>query len=100
MATKRRRQAHRERRDSMRRILARVLVCEAQVPFVRGGAESLVRELVSQLRIHGHETDLVSIPFKWYPKEELFAHAAAWRLVDLSESTGRSVDRVIATKFP
>lgn len=70
------------------------------MPFVRGGAESLVRELVTQLRIHGHETDLVSIPFKWYPKEELFAHAAAWRLVDLSESAGRSVDRVIATKFP
>jgi glycosyltransferase involved in cell wall biosynthesis len=80
--------------------LARILVCEAQVPFVRGGAESLVRELVAQLRAHGHETDLVSVPFKWYPKEELFAHAAAWRLLDLSESTGRSVDRVIATKFP
>ena len=28
-----------------------VLVCEAQVPFVRGGAEALVRELEEELGI-------------------------------------------------
>ena len=33
-----------------------ILVCEAQVPFVHGGAEYHVRELVSQLRAHGHAT--------------------------------------------
>lgn len=84
----------------MRPVLARILVCEAQVPFVRGGAEALVRELVTELRRHGHEAELVSVPFKWYPSAELFAHAAAWRLLDLSESTGQPIDLVIATKFP
>jgi glycosyltransferase involved in cell wall biosynthesis len=78
----------------------RILVCEAQVPFVHGGAEFLVRELVRELRAHGHQADLVSVPFKWYPKEELLPHAAAWRLLDLSESSGRPVDLVIASKFP
>lgn len=78
----------------------RILVCEAQVPFVRGGAESLVRELVGQFRAHGYDAELVSVPFKWYPPEELFSHAAAWRLLDLTESSGRPIDRVIATKFP
>ena len=34
-----------------------VLVCETQVPFVRGGAELLVRQLVDQLRMRGYETD-------------------------------------------
>ena len=87
-------------RDSIRPVLRRILVCEAQVPFVRGGAESLVRELVGQLRLHGYETDLVSVPFKWYPPEEILTHASAWRLLDLSESAGRPVDLVIATKFP
>ena len=77
-----------------------VLVCETQVPFVTGGAESHVRELVKHLRTAGYETDLVSVPFKWYPKEEILGHAAAWRLLDLSESNGRSVDLVIGTKFP
>jgi glycosyltransferase involved in cell wall biosynthesis len=77
-----------------------ILVCEAQVPFVHGGAEILVRELIRELRVRGHQAELVSVPFKWYPKEEILPHAAAWRLLDLSESNGRPVDLVIASKFP
>ena len=77
-----------------------VLVCEAQVPFVHGGAEVHVRQLVRELRTRGYTTELVSLPFKWYPKEEILPHAAAWRLLDLSESNGRPVDLVIGTKFP
>lgn len=77
-----------------------VLVCETQVPLVRGGAELLVRQLVAELRQRGFDTDRVSIPFKWYPKEELLPHAAAWGLLDLSESNGRPIDLLIATKFP
>jgi len=77
-----------------------VVVCEAQVPFVRGGAEYHVRELVRQLRLAGFDAERVSVPFKWYPKPEIAAHAAAWRLLDLSESNGRTIDLLIATKFP
>jgi glycosyltransferase involved in cell wall biosynthesis len=77
-----------------------VLVCEAQVPFVRGGAELLVRGLVEKLTRRGYRAERVSVPFKWYPKEELPAQAAAWRMIDLSESNGERVDAVIATKFP
>jgi glycosyltransferase involved in cell wall biosynthesis len=77
-----------------------VLVCETQVPLVRGGAEILVRQLVSELRKRGIATDRVSLPFKWYPKDEIIPHAAAWRMLDLSESNGRRIDLVITTKFP
>jgi glycosyltransferase involved in cell wall biosynthesis len=77
-----------------------VLVCEVQVPLVEGGAERLVRQLAHQLTVRGHTTGIVSVPFKWYPKEEILAHAAAWRLLDLSESNGRPIDTVITTKFP
>lgn len=77
-----------------------VVVCEAQVPFVHGGAELHVRKLVDQLRRHGYRAERVSIPFKWYPKDRLLTHAAAWRMVDLSESNGEPIDAVIATKFP
>lgn len=80
--------------------IQRVVVCEAQVPFVRGGAESHVRALVAELTARGFAAELVSLPFKWYPKEEILAHAAAWRLLDLSESNGQPIDLVIATKFP
>ena len=77
-----------------------IVVCEAQVPFVHGGAEVHVRELLRELRARGYDAELVSVPFKWYPKEEILPHAAAWRLLDLSESNGRPIDLVIATKFP
>jgi glycosyltransferase involved in cell wall biosynthesis len=77
-----------------------VLVCETQVPFVRGGAELLVEQLVAELRARGVVADRVSLPFKWYPKDEILPHAAAWRMLDLSESNGRPVDLVIGTKFP
>ena len=77
-----------------------ILVCEAQVPFVHGGAEIHVRELIRELRLRGYQAELVSVPFKWYPKEEILPHAASWRLLDLSESNGRPVDLVIASKFP
>jgi glycosyltransferase involved in cell wall biosynthesis len=77
-----------------------IVVCEAQVPFVHGGAEVHVRELMRELNAHGYQVELVSVPFKWYPKEEILPHAAAWRLLDLSESNGRPIDLVIASKFP
>jgi glycosyltransferase involved in cell wall biosynthesis len=77
-----------------------VLVCETQVPLVRGGAELLVRQLVTELSARGIAAERVSLPFKWYPKEEILPHAAAWRMLDLSESNGQPIDLIIATKFP
>jgi glycosyltransferase involved in cell wall biosynthesis len=78
----------------------RVAVCLPQVPFARGGAEILAESLVAQLRARGHDADLVTIPFKWYPEARVLSQALLWRLLDLEEAEGRPVDRVIATKFP
>src|SRR4029079_17879783 len=77
-----------------------VLVCEAQVPFVHGGAELLVRGLVDELTRRGYRAERVSVPFKRYPKDELLSCGAGWRMIDLSESNGTRIDAVIATKFP
>jgi glycosyltransferase involved in cell wall biosynthesis len=70
------------------------------VPFVRGGAELMAEDLVAALQARGHEADLVTIPFKWYPGARVLDQAFLWRLADLTEADGRSIDRVIATKFP
>jgi glycosyltransferase involved in cell wall biosynthesis len=78
----------------------RVVVAAPQVPFVRGGAELMADDLVCALRTRGHEAELVTIPFKWYPGSRVLDQAFLWRLVDLTESDGRPIDRVIATKFP
>jgi glycosyltransferase involved in cell wall biosynthesis len=80
--------------------VARILVCNAQVPFVSGGAERHADGLVRELRAAGHEAELVRLPFKWYPREEILASALAWRLLDVSEADGRRVDLVIPMKFP
>src|SRR5215204_2468195 len=78
----------------------RIAVCSPQVPFARGGAEILAERLAQELSERGHEADLVTIPFKWYPGATVLTNAALWRLVDLSEVEGRPVDLVIGTKFP
>ena len=78
----------------------RILILEAQVPFVHGGAEILVRELASALEARGHHAQVVSVPFTDSPKEEIFAGVEAWRLLDVSCAGGGPIDLVIATKFP
>lgn len=78
----------------------RVAVCSGQIPFVRGGAELLTETLAEQLRLHGHEAEIVQLPFRWYPKSEILKGYLAWRLINLDESEGRPIDRVVALKFP
>ncbi|MBA2461038.1 MAG: glycosyltransferase family 4 protein [Actinobacteria bacterium] len=78
----------------------RIAVCAPQVPFVRGGAEIFADTLVGELRARGHETELVTVPFKWYPGTRVLSQAFLWRLLDLEESEGRPIDLVVATKFP
>ena len=78
----------------------RILVCAAQVPFASGGAEALARNLVAQLRRRGHLAEIVALPFAWHPPQELFAHAAAWRMLNLRTAGPHDVDLVIASRFP
>ena len=78
----------------------RLAVCMPQVPFERGGTEIFADGLVQALREHGHETELVTVPYKWYPGEQVLTQAFLWRLLDLEEANGRPIDAVIATKFP
>lgn len=78
----------------------RILIATVQTPFVRGGAEILAEELLTALSAHGHETELCSIPFKWYPPQSIADHMVACRMLDLSEFNGTAVDLVIGLKFP
>ena len=78
----------------------RILIATIQVPFLRGGAELMAERLIEALIRHGHQAEIVSIPFKWYPPEQILDHMLACRLLDISESCGHKVDRVIGLKFP
>ena len=78
----------------------RIAVCRPQVPFARGGVEIFTDDLVAELAKRGHEADLVTVPFKWYPGERVLTQTFLWRLLDLEEADGRRIDLAIATKFP
>ena len=78
----------------------RIAVCRPQVPFARGGAEIFTDRLVDELRARGHEADVVSVPFKWYPGTRVLTQAFLWRMLDLDEADGQRIDLVVATKFP
>ena len=78
----------------------RVAVATAQVPFIRGGAEALADGLCAAIRAAGHEAEIVSMPFKWYPPAVIPQQLLAWQLLDLSESMGTRIDRLIGLKFP
>src|SRR5262249_23744859 len=77
-----------------------VAVATVQVPFVHGGAEIHASELLKALRSAGHRAELIAIPFKWYPPEQILHNMLACRLLDRTESNGLVVDRVIALRFP
>ncbi|HWE80805.1 MAG TPA: glycosyltransferase family 4 protein [Gaiellaceae bacterium] len=77
----------------------RIAVCRPQVPFVYGGAEIVADQLVAELRVRGHEAEIVSVPYAWEGASVL-DHALVWRLLDLTGSPGKPIDLAIATKFP
>lgn len=70
------------------------------VPFFTGGAEIHVESLRNRLNERGFHTEIVSIPFKWYPEHELWEQMLMWRTVDLSETNGEKIDLLIGTKWP
>lgn len=80
--------------------MKRIAICTVQVPFVRGGAETHVESLAQELRRRSFEVDIVSLPFRDYPRSQLLKSCLIWRLIDLTESNRLPVDLVIATKFP
>jgi len=77
-----------------------IAVCAAQVPFFHGGAEAHVQALIEQLKKRDYEVELINLPYKWYPHEQLLKSIEIWKMLDLSESNGKKIDLVIATKFP
>ena len=66
----------------------KIAIATVQVPFVTGGAEILTGMLKEELLKRGHQADIVTIPFKWYPNESLLNSMMLGRLIYLSELGG------------
>ena len=71
----------------------KILVCGAQKPFMFGGAELLMDNLVTALQAGGHDAELVRLPVAW-EKDRIFDSPLAWRTIPVD------ADLVIAINFP
>ena len=74
----------------------KVLVVNNAVPFIRGGAEELADNLVTQLRARpGVSAELLRLPFNWMPSERVIEEIVIAQSLVLY-----NVDCVIGLKFP
>ena len=78
----------------------KIAIATVQVPFITGGAELHAQMLCDELKKRGHQADIITIPFKWYPTSTLLDCMTIGRMIDLTEVNGERIDRVIALKFP
>lgn len=78
----------------------RVVIANVQTPFVRGGAEMLADSLRGALREAGHQAEIVTMPFKWYPAARIPDAMLAARLMEVDQWAGGAIDRLIGLKFP
>ncbi len=78
----------------------RILICTTQVPFVSGGAEAHVANLKAAFIEHGHQAEIVAIPFQWNPPVQIVNSMLVWRMLELRWSNGQPVDLVVGLKFP
>src|SRR5262245_47714391 len=70
-----------------------ILVATCYTPFTHDRNARLARELTAELTSRGHRADAVLLPHR--ADDDRAAQRLAVRLLDLSESAGRPVDRLI-----
>ncbi|MFB3904467.1 MAG: glycosyltransferase family 4 protein [Acidobacteriota bacterium] len=74
----------------------RILLCDIQVPFTKGGAEALWDGLEAALVSAGFRVERVEVPFSWSSKTGLLESALTWRSLPLAGYA----DLAITTRFP
>ena len=78
----------------------KIMIATSGVPFKRSGVEILACRLREALSEPGHEAELIIIPFKDYPPGRIPDQILACRLLDLTETCGVRIDRLIGLNFP
>jgi glycosyltransferase involved in cell wall biosynthesis len=78
----------------------RVAVATVQVPFIAGGAELHAQGLVTALRAAGHQTELITLPFRFFPDVEVERAMRVWEEEDFTRLNLYEPDVVICLKFP
>ncbi len=78
----------------------RIVIASIQTPFIHGGANIHIENLNSALLRYGHDTEIVSLPFKYsddHYMERMMEYCAE---LDFNTFHGYRVDKMIALQFP
>ncbi len=78
----------------------RIAITTVQAPFLSGGAELHSAGLRNALVANGHHVDIVSMPFRFFPPQEVRRAMQIWEGEDFTQLNTVEPDRVIALKFP
>lgn len=78
----------------------RIVLLTTQIPFVKGGAEMQLENFRAELVKAGHQAEIISLPFTWYPAPAVLDAMMAAQLTDVSETFDGPVDLAIGMKFP
>jgi glycosyltransferase involved in cell wall biosynthesis len=78
----------------------RIGIATVQVPFIRGGAENLVSGLARALREAGHDVEVITMPFRFFPVAEVSRSMDIWESENFESVNGYTMDAVICVKFP
>lgn len=73
----------------------KIAIANNMVPYLYGGAEFLADSLCKKLGEYGHQSIVITYPFKWEPKEAIMDSIMAVKLNQLYNT-----DMVIGLKFP
>ncbi len=78
----------------------RIAIASFQVPFQQGGATHLAQGLQDALRECGHQVDLITHPFRFFPDAQVQRAMEIWASEDLAVLNMMEPDLVIPLSFP
>src|SRR5262249_40136566 len=78
----------------------RIGIATVQCPFIRGGAESHVQSLARALLATGCDVEVIAMPFRFDPVDQVRRCMDVWESEDLEQVNGYHMARVICMKFP
>lgn len=78
----------------------KIALATIQAPFIKGGAEYLIKGLELALINHGHTVEQISMPFRFSPPEQVRRSLEIWQSEDFTSLNGHQADLVICLQFP
>lgn len=78
----------------------RIVIPSIQVPFINGGSRLMTEGLMNALKKAGHDVEIVSTPFKFYPESYIDNLIDFWNNQDFNNFNGYDIDKLITLQFP